>query len=90
MATALSAFEQSAHEILLSRIRGEYLESPGLGLTARQAQRLWGLDEPTCQRAIEDLVESRFLRRSPNGLFARYDIVVRDPPDDGVRPGTES
>ena len=30
---------------LLGRIRGEYLEMPGLKLTLAQAQRLWGLDQ---------------------------------------------
>jgi hypothetical protein len=28
----------------LRRIRGEYLEMPGLCLTLAQAQRLWGLE----------------------------------------------
>jgi hypothetical protein len=29
-------------------IRSEYLELPGLSLTKIQAQRLWGLDQATC------------------------------------------
>src|SRR5688572_20900769 len=33
---------------MLHRIFSEYLEMPGLRLTRRQAQRLWGLDEETC------------------------------------------
>ena len=29
---------------LLQRIEGKYRETPGLSLTASQAERLWGLD----------------------------------------------
>ena len=29
---------------MLQRIQGEFVEMPGLRLTAAQAQRLWGLD----------------------------------------------
>ena len=32
---------------LVHRVRGEFLEMPGLRLTRAQAQRLWGLDEET-------------------------------------------
>ena len=38
----------TAQEDILRRIRGEYLEMPGLRLTSVQAQRLWGLDARTC------------------------------------------
>jgi hypothetical protein len=33
---------------LLRRVEGEYREMPGLCVTARQAERLWGLDSTTC------------------------------------------
>ena len=46
---------------LLRRIRGEYLDMPGLCLTLKQAQRLWALDEETCGEAIQLLVDTRFL-----------------------------
>jgi Fic family protein len=45
------------------RIRSEYLEMPGLSLTARQAQRLFGADEHTCVALLEDLVARGFLTR---------------------------
>lgn len=48
---------------ILRRIRNEYIEMPGLQLTVRQAQRLWGLDAETCSQAIELLVDAKFLRR---------------------------
>ena len=60
-----------ADEQLLRRIRSEYLEMPGLKLTCRQAQRLWGLDEQTCAEALNSLAEAKFLRRKENGTYAR-------------------
>jgi hypothetical protein len=57
----------------LQIIRGEYSEIPGLHLTKKQVQRLWGLDPDTCDALIESLVNVKFLRRTPNGAYARYD-----------------
>ena len=56
---------------LLQRIRGEYLEMPGLSLTAAQAQRLWSLDLPTCVELLEALVEAKFLGRTDDGKYFR-------------------
>ena len=58
---------------VLMRVRGEYMEMPGLSLTFAQAQRLWGLDPRTCECALGELVNAQFLRRSPDGLFVRFD-----------------
>lgn len=55
----------------LCRIRGEYLEMPGLRLTTAQAQRLWNLDRPTCERLLGTLVETRFLQKTRDGSFVR-------------------
>lgn len=59
------------NEAILQRICGEYLEMPGLQLTLKQAQRLWGLDEETCARSLAFLVENGFLVRSVRDLYAR-------------------
>jgi hypothetical protein len=56
---------------ILSRIRGEYLEMPGLRLTSAQAERLWGLDGQTCLAVLESLVEAKFLSRSREGTYGR-------------------
>ena len=56
---------------IVSRVCGEYLEMPGLRLTQKQAQRLWGLDEATCTQILEFLVEMNFLRRSEGQSYAR-------------------
>jgi hypothetical protein len=55
----------------LERIRAEYLEMPGLHLTRRQAQRLWGLDESTCTAVLAALEQEKFLRRTRGGTYTR-------------------
>ena len=57
----------------LRLIRAEYLESPGLRLTKAQVQRLWGLDEITCEAVLAALVDVRFLKRTRNNTYARAD-----------------
>jgi hypothetical protein len=54
-------------EATLRRVRSEFLEMPGLKLTVSQAQRLWGMDRPTCEALIDELTESRFLARTRDG-----------------------
>ena len=55
---------------LLGRIRAEYLEMPGLRLTARQAQCLFGLDPESCDVVLGTLLDTKFLTRTSTGLFA--------------------
>ena len=57
----------------LQLIRAEYLEIPGLRLTRDQVQRLWGLDEATCDALLEALVEDGFLRRTRTEAYIRCD-----------------
>ena len=54
--------------ILLSRIRSEFIEMPGLRLTPAQAARLWGLELRACLEIIETLVQSSFLRWTTGGM----------------------
>src|SRR5262245_21451416 len=44
------------HDILLKRIRAEYLEMPGLRLTLEQAQRLCGVERTLCKAVLDELV----------------------------------
>ena len=68
-----------SREQIVCRIRGEYLEMPGLRLTRPQAQRLWGLDEQTCVQLLDSLTEDRFLFRRDDGTYARLtDGVLSD------------
>jgi hypothetical protein len=56
---------------LLRRVRGEFMEMPGLRLTPQQAQRLWGIDDRTCAAVLQFLVLDAFLTRSADGRYAR-------------------
>jgi hypothetical protein len=60
-----------ALQTIVQNIRGEYLESPGLRLTAWQIQRLWNLDVSDCDVAVRMLVDARFLRVERDGTYAR-------------------
>jgi hypothetical protein len=56
-------------QTLIRRVRGEYLEMPGLSLTLAQACRLWQMDTHTCQAALDTLIAERFLGRTRDGSF---------------------
>jgi hypothetical protein len=56
---------------LLERIRGEFLEMPGLRLTPAQACRLWALDRHQCDDVLRLLVDGHFLRKTSDGSFIR-------------------
>jgi len=58
---------------VVRRIRGEFLEMPGLRLTEQQARRLWLLDETACEAVLGALVDARFLARTRDGAFIRQD-----------------
>ena len=60
-------------EDVLQRIQGEFVEMPGLRLTAAQAQRLWGLERDTCDALLGALVDAKFLSRTRDGAFIRID-----------------
>jgi hypothetical protein len=68
------------------RLRGEFLEMPGLRLTTQQVQRLCGIDLRMCQAALDALVDARFLCVKSDGRYARLtDGVVshrQSSPDD--------
>jgi hypothetical protein len=59
------------HNTLVTRIRAEYLEMPGLRLTLEQAQRLCGVERALCRRVLNALVADRFLCVKSNGMYAR-------------------
>jgi hypothetical protein len=60
-------------ESLLSRIRGEYDEMPGLSLTPAQAERLWQLDRETCRAALNRLVQRRVLQLTARGRYVKHE-----------------
>ena len=58
---------------VLRRVQGEFLEMPGLRLTAAQARRLWGLDATRCDALLAALVDAKFLFQTRDGAFMRVD-----------------
>lgn len=56
-------------ENILQRVRGEFLEMPGLSLTPGQARRLWNLEPAACEMLLQALVADAFLRPTSSGAF---------------------
>jgi hypothetical protein len=54
-------------------VRSEYLEMPGLQLTRKEVQRLWGLDTLRCEAILEALIDAKFLRRTHDGAYVLAD-----------------
>lgn len=59
------------YEQLFERIRAEFLEMPGMRLTAAQVERLAGEDRSICQSVLDELVRAGFLCSSANGSYGR-------------------
>jgi hypothetical protein len=66
--------ERDTLGVLICRVRGEYLEMPGMSLTLEQAARFWHLEHGQCRRVMTALVESGFLRTTTRGTFVRASI----------------
>ena len=58
----------------LQIIRSEYAEMPGLHLSKRQAERLWGLDSECAQALLDTLESARYLKRTGKDVYMRADI----------------
>lgn len=71
----LTMTEPEMTAVMLYRIRGEFLEMPGLRLTINQAARLWHVDAATCAAVMRRLVAERFLMRTRAGAYVRADVV---------------
>ena len=56
---------------LLERIRGEYLEMPGMTLRLEQVARLCGVERSICKGVLDALVELEFLCVKADGAYAR-------------------
>ncbi len=53
------------------RVSAEFLEMPGLKLTALQASRLFGLNPSECQSLLAQFVAQGFLIRTADGQYIR-------------------
>lgn len=58
-----------ADSALCQRVLAEYREMPGLRLSARQAARLWGLEQRDCEDLLQALVSEGRLARSARGEY---------------------
>jgi hypothetical protein len=56
---------------LVSRIKGEYVEMPGLWLTPDQGARLWSLERQQCEELLLTLVKQGFLTARDDGKYGR-------------------
>ncbi|MFN7914797.1 MAG: hypothetical protein U0Q55_05615 [Vicinamibacterales bacterium] len=63
-------------EDIVSRVKGEFLEMPGLRLTEVQARRLWALEPSLCNAVLSELVDNGFLLRTRDGAFVRVDVAT--------------
>lgn len=64
-----TVFTPFRHMELVSRIRSEFREMPGLRLSLKQAMRLWSVDRATCVDVLTELRSARFLEVDPNGRY---------------------
>lgn len=55
-------------QALVTRIRAEYSEVPGLCLTQGQAERHWAVDQLTCDSVLWGLTDAGYLRVTPRGF----------------------
>jgi len=63
--------QPALHAMLLNRLRGQYLEMPGLALTTSQVQRLCGVDGSICKALLDALVDAHFLCLTLDGKYRR-------------------
>jgi hypothetical protein len=56
---------------VVDRVRGEFVEMPGLELTLPQAVRLWTLGADDCRYVIDALVDVGFLKWTPRRTIVR-------------------
>jgi hypothetical protein len=62
---------EAAMDHTLERLRSEFLEMPGLRLTAEQVHRFCGVERADCAVALAALVRENFLCAWPDGTYAR-------------------
>lgn len=62
---------------LIGRIRGEFIEMPGLKLSLQQACRLWNLSASACGEALDELRAEGFLYQTPSGAFIAFPSATR-------------
>jgi hypothetical protein len=67
--TKVAERELMVTETVRQRAQAEYLEMPGLKLTAAQASRLWHLDADASATLLDSMVEAGVLYRARDGAY---------------------
>jgi hypothetical protein len=62
---------------VVDRVRGEFVEMPGLELTLPQAVRLWTLGADDCRFVIDALVDAGFLKWTAKRTIVRTGLDLR-------------
>ncbi len=68
---AMKPVDARLDQQVIERIRAEYLEMPGMKLTAGQMRRLCGIDETMCTAVLDSLVKANFLCLTSDGTYVR-------------------
>ena len=55
----------------IDRLKAEFLEMPGLRLSADQVRRLCGVERDLCVAALDVLVQEKFLCAKHDGTYTR-------------------
>jgi hypothetical protein len=64
-------------EEIISTIRGEFNEMPGMKLTRDQFCRLWHLEAKLAERVIGSLTASGFLQKDGDNRYGRAIDAIR-------------
>ena len=75
---------------VLTRLRAEFLEMPGLRLKSEQVQRLCGVERTLCQMMLAALVNEGFLCVGSDGRYARLPTELAHPAHADIRTGLRS
>ena len=67
--TKVAERELVVTETVRLRAEAEYLEMPGLKLTAAQASRLWHLDAGASATLLDSMVDAGVLYRTRDGAY---------------------
>lgn len=57
---------------LVMQVQGDFLETPALRLTPRDAEKRFGVDRHTCEAVLGTLVNSGVLARTDDGGYVRF------------------
>jgi hypothetical protein len=61
--------ELTPYQLAFNRIHAEFVEMPGMTLTAEQVGRLCGVELSICQGVLNDLVRAQFLVPNPDRSY---------------------